>query len=143
VARRVVILKTCKGGRESGRKKKPDGLAPAGNLAPGLGRTPGRGATQAQPGGLHHLEQGLRLHPGSLPGRGLGNGEGVRGERQGLLKRLDYSTNKDAAREYIKKYHLSIPPSLLFLDAQGNLIWRADGELDYDLVLAKLKEFGA
>jgi thiol:disulfide interchange protein len=65
------------------------------------------------------------------------------GERQGLLKRLDYSTNKDAAREYIKKYKLSLPPSLLFLDAQGNLIWRADGELDYDLVVAKLKEFGA
>jgi hypothetical protein len=65
------------------------------------------------------------------------------GERQGLLKRLDYSTNKDAAREYIKKYKLSLPPSLLFLDAQGNLLWRADGELDYDLVVAKLKEFGA
>lgn len=65
------------------------------------------------------------------------------GERQALLKRLDYSTNKDAAREYIKKYKLSLPPSLLFLDAQGNLIWRADGEFDYDLVVAKLKEFGA
>ncbi len=65
------------------------------------------------------------------------------GERQALLKRLDYSINKDAAREYIRKYHLSLPPSLLFLDSQGNLIWRADGELDYDLVVAKLKEFGA
>jgi hypothetical protein len=65
------------------------------------------------------------------------------GERQALLKRLDYSTNKDAAREYIKKYKLSLPPSLLFLDPQGNLIWRADGELDYDQVVAKLKEFGA
>ncbi len=64
------------------------------------------------------------------------------GARQALLKRLDYSTDKDAAREYIKKYHLSIPPSLLFLDSQGNLIWRADGELDYDMVAAKLKEFG-
>jgi hypothetical protein len=64
------------------------------------------------------------------------------GGRQALLKRLDYSTNKDAAREYIKKYHLTIPPSLLFLDAQGNLLWRADGELDYDLVVAKLKELG-
>jgi len=65
------------------------------------------------------------------------------GERQGLLKRIDYSTDKATAREYIGKYRLSVPPSLLFLDAQGNLIWRADGDVDYDVVLAKLKEFGA
>jgi hypothetical protein len=65
------------------------------------------------------------------------------GARQGLLKRIDYSTDKAAAREYIGKYRLSVPPSLLFLDAQGNLIWRADGEVDYDVVLAKLKELGA
>lgn len=65
------------------------------------------------------------------------------GARQSLLKRIDYSTDKATAREYIGKYRLTVPPSLLFLDAQGNLIWRADGELDYDLVLAKLKEFGA
>ncbi len=65
------------------------------------------------------------------------------GARQGLLKRIDYSTDKATAREYIGKYRLSIPPSLLFLDAQGNLIWRADGDVDYDLVLEKLKEFGA
>jgi len=64
------------------------------------------------------------------------------GERQGLLKRIDYSTNKEAAREYIKKYRLTIPPSLLFLDDQGNLLWRADGDVDYDAVLAKLKELG-
>jgi hypothetical protein len=64
------------------------------------------------------------------------------GDRQGLLKRIDYSTDKDAAREYIKKYRLTMPPSLLLLDAQGNLLWRADGDVDYDLVLAKLKEFG-
>jgi hypothetical protein len=65
------------------------------------------------------------------------------GERQGLLKRIDYSTDKATAREYIRKYHLTYPPSLLFLDARGNLIWRADGDVDYDAVLAKLKEFGA
>jgi hypothetical protein len=65
------------------------------------------------------------------------------GERQGLLKRIDYSADKATAREYIGKYHLTFPPSLFFLDAQGNLIWRADGEMDYDVVLAKLKEFGA
>ncbi len=65
------------------------------------------------------------------------------GERQALLKRIDYSTNKDAAREYIKKFRLAMPPSLLFLDAQGTILWRAEGDLDYDTVLAKLKEFGA
>jgi thiol:disulfide interchange protein len=64
------------------------------------------------------------------------------GERQGLLKRIDYSTDKDSAREYIKKYRLTMPPSLLFLDAQGNLLWRADGDVDYDAVMAKLKELG-
>lgn len=65
------------------------------------------------------------------------------GDRQGLLKRIDYSTDKDAAREYIKKYRLTMPPSLLFLDSQGNLLWRVDGDVDYDTVLAKLQEFGA
>jgi hypothetical protein len=64
------------------------------------------------------------------------------GERQGLLKRIDYSTDKETAREYIKKYRLTVPPSLLFLDAQGNLLWRADGDVDYDAVMAKLKELG-
>jgi len=65
------------------------------------------------------------------------------GNRQGLLKRIDYSTDKDTAREYIKKYRLTMPPSLLFLDSQGNLLWRVDGDVDYDTVLAKLQEFGA
>ncbi len=65
------------------------------------------------------------------------------GEKKGLLKRFDYATDKDAAREYITKYHLAMPPSLLFLDKDGNLLWRADGELDLDLVAEKLKEFGA
>jgi hypothetical protein len=65
------------------------------------------------------------------------------GEKKALLKRLDYATEKDAAREYITKYRLAMPPSLLFLDKDGNLLWRADGELDQDLVAEKLKEFGA
>jgi len=64
------------------------------------------------------------------------------GERQMLLKRIDYSTDKETARPYIRKYRLAIPPSLIFLDAQGNLLWRADGGVDYDTVLAKLREFG-
>jgi hypothetical protein len=65
------------------------------------------------------------------------------GEKKALLKRLDYATEKDAAREYITKYRLAMPPSLLFLDKDGNLLWRADGELDQDQVAEKLKEFGA
>jgi hypothetical protein len=65
------------------------------------------------------------------------------GEKKSLLKRFDYATDKDAAREYVAKYHLPMPPSLLFLDKDGNLLWRADGELDLDLVAEKLKEFGA
>ena len=65
------------------------------------------------------------------------------GERQGLLKRLDYSTDKETARQFIKKYRLTMPPSLIFLDAQGNLLWRTEGDLDYDTVLEKLKQFGA
>lgn len=64
------------------------------------------------------------------------------GERQGLLKRLDYSTDKETARQFIKKYRLTMPPSLIFLDAQGDLLWRTEGDLDYDTVLEKLKQFG-
>jgi hypothetical protein len=65
------------------------------------------------------------------------------GDKKGLLKRIDFSTEKNLAKEYISKYRLAIPPSLLFLDKDGNLLWRADGELDLDLVAQKLKEFGA
>ncbi len=65
------------------------------------------------------------------------------GDKKALLKRLDYATDRDAAQEYIKKYRLAMPPSLLFLDKDGNLLWRADGELDLDLVAEKLKEFRA
>ncbi|OGP75061.1 MAG: hypothetical protein A2Y80_01995 [Deltaproteobacteria bacterium RBG_13_58_19] len=65
------------------------------------------------------------------------------GERQGLLKRIDYSTDKETARQYIKKYRITLPPALIFLDAQGGELWRAMGDVDYDLVLEKLKQFGA
>lgn len=65
------------------------------------------------------------------------------GDKQGLLKRIDFSTERDLAKEYIAKYRLAMPPSLLFLDKDGNLLWRADGELDLDQVTEKVKEFGA
>jgi hypothetical protein len=65
------------------------------------------------------------------------------GEKKALIKRVDYAVDKDSAREYISKYHLTMPPSLLFWDKEGNLLWRADGELDLYLVAEKVKEFGA
>ena len=65
------------------------------------------------------------------------------GEKKALLKRLDYAIDRESAKEYIKRYRIPIPPVLLFLDQNGNLLWRVDGELDLDLVMKKLKEFGA
>ena len=64
------------------------------------------------------------------------------GEKKGFLKRLDYSTNKEAAREYVKKYHVTQAPALLFLDGQGNLLWMALGELAEKDIKAKLSQFG-
>lgn len=51
------------------------------------------------------------------------------GPRQRLLNRIDYSTNKEAAKVYIKRYRVTQAPALLFLDAQGNLLWTKAGEL--------------
>jgi hypothetical protein len=63
------------------------------------------------------------------------------GTRQGLLKRIDYSTEKEAARVYIKKYRITQAPALLFLDAQGNLLWIRAGELNEPEVTAQLGKF--
>lgn len=65
------------------------------------------------------------------------------GARQGLLKRIDYSTDRETARVYIKKYRVTQAPALLFLDAQGNLLWQASGELSEKDVAAKLSQFGS
>ncbi len=64
------------------------------------------------------------------------------GPRQSLLKRIDYSTDKEAARVYIKKYRVTQAPALLFLDAQGNLLWTKAGELDEKEIADKLSQFG-
>ena len=64
------------------------------------------------------------------------------GARQSLLKRLDYSTDKEAARVYIKKYRVTQAPALLFLDAQGNLLWMKAGELSEPEITAQLGKFG-
>ncbi len=63
------------------------------------------------------------------------------GERKRLLKRLDYSTEK-AAKEYVKKYHITQAPALLFLDSQGNLLWIALGELTEKDISEKLSQLG-
>lgn len=65
------------------------------------------------------------------------------GDKQSLIKGIDFSTERALARDYIAKYHLTMPPSLLFLDRDGNLLWHADGDLDLDQVAEKVKEFGA
>lgn len=64
------------------------------------------------------------------------------GAKKGLLKRIDYSTDKEAARVFIKKYRITQAPALLFLDAQGNLLWMRAGDLSEPEITAQLGKFG-
>jgi len=64
------------------------------------------------------------------------------GARQSLLKRIDYSTDKETAKVYIKQYRVTQAPALLFLDAKGNLLWTKAGELDEKEIADKLSQFG-
>ena len=64
------------------------------------------------------------------------------GERSRLLKRLDYSTDKEAAGVYMKQYQITLAPALLFLDAQGKVLWLAMGELAEKDITEKLSQFG-
>ena len=64
------------------------------------------------------------------------------GARPGLLQRLDYAQDKGKAKELIKRYHIFALPALLFLDAQGNLLWSAVGELAGQPLAEKLAQFG-
>ena len=64
------------------------------------------------------------------------------GERKGLLKRLDYSTEKEAAKVYIKQYGITQAPAILFLDTQGKLLWMALGELSEKDIQEKLRVLG-
>jgi len=64
------------------------------------------------------------------------------GARQSLLKRIDYSTDKETAKVYIKQYRVTQAPALLFLDAKGNLLWMKAGELDEKEIADKLSQFG-
>ena len=65
------------------------------------------------------------------------------GKETGLLKRIDYSLDKDAAKGYMRKYRVIQAPAVLFLDAQENLLWLAMGELSEKEIAAKLQEFGS
>ena len=65
-----------------------------------------------------------------------------KGERKGLLKRIDYSTDKEAARVYIKQYGITQAPAILFLDTQGKLLWMALGELSEKDIQEKLRLLG-
>ena len=63
-------------------------------------------------------------------------------EKKGLLKRIDYSTEKEAAKVYIKQYGITQAPALLFLDTQGKLLWMALGELSEKNIQDKLRLLG-
>jgi hypothetical protein len=65
-----------------------------------------------------------------------------KGERKGLLKRIDYSTDKEAARVYLKQYGITQAPAILFLDTQGKLLWMVLGELSEKDIQEKLRVLG-
>ena len=64
------------------------------------------------------------------------------GERQALLKRIDYDTDRQAAAPYIGEYRLIQLPALIFLDAESHMLWMAAGEVAKEDVAAKLSQFG-
>jgi len=64
------------------------------------------------------------------------------GARKEFLKRLDYSTDKEAARVYLKQYGITQAPAILFLDTQGKLLWMALGELSEKEIQEKLRLLG-
>ena len=64
------------------------------------------------------------------------------GARKELLKRLDYSTDREAARVYLKQYGITQAPAILFLDTQGKLLWMALGELSEKDIQEKLRVLG-
>jgi len=69
-------------------------------------------------------------------------GQVFTGARQAFLKRIDYSTDRQAAVPYIGQFRLIQLPALLFLDARGNLLWSAIGDVEQDQVIEKLGQLG-
>jgi len=64
------------------------------------------------------------------------------GPRQGLLKRIDYDTDRQAAVPYIGEFRLIQLPAILFLDGQGHLLWSAVGDVEQKQVAQKLDQLG-
>ncbi|MFH0809035.1 MAG: hypothetical protein V2A77_00975 [Pseudomonadota bacterium] len=64
------------------------------------------------------------------------------GARQRLVTRLDVSGEDSGAATYIQRYKVFTVPALLFLDAQGNLLWSAQGELSREEIVKKLGQLG-
>jgi len=64
------------------------------------------------------------------------------GSKKSLLKRIDYSTDKETAKVYIRKYRVTTAPALLFLDAKGNLLWTKMGDLNEQEIADKLSQLG-
>jgi len=69
-------------------------------------------------------------------------GQVFTGPRQALVKRIDYSTDRQAAVPYIGQFRLIQLPALLFLDSQGNLLWSAVGDVEAKQVAQKLNQLG-
>jgi hypothetical protein len=65
-----------------------------------------------------------------------------KGSRQRLLSRVDMAGDKDAAESYIQNYRVVVLPSLLLLDAQGKLLWSAQGEMNREEITKQLSQFG-
>jgi hypothetical protein len=63
------------------------------------------------------------------------------GPRRQLLKRIDYSTEHQTAVPYIGEYRLNMLPALLFLDAQGHLLWSSLGNVFEKEVQENLNHF--
>lgn len=64
------------------------------------------------------------------------------GPRRQLLIRIDYSTQHQAAVPYIGEYRLNMLPALLFLDAQGRLLWSSLGNVFEKEVQEQFNQFG-
>jgi len=63
-------------------------------------------------------------------------------EAQRLLSRLDMARDKDAASSYLQSYRVFMVPALLMLDAQGKLLWSAQGEMNGEEITRQLSQLG-
>jgi len=54
------------------------------------------------------------------------------------IKFIDVGKNRDA----IQKYRVRVIPTQVFFDAKGNEVWRHEGGMSKEEIVAKLKEMG-